>query len=277
MQKLIPHYLLILAVAIFYSGVYDNAFLYDDKYLIVDNTYLRDWNHIGDMFRSYATSGAFRAGHFYRPLQNLLYLVIYQAFGPSEIAFHAVNIILHAANACMMFALGKKMKFGESASFFAALIWAVHPIHTEAVAYMSSTADMMFTGFSLGALLVLLPDFTPKKFLIATPLFALALLSKETAIVLPLLVMACMFGLRQPKVIYFRTWPLWVTALLYFTWRQYVAPFHTGDLSNIDPVSKEYVSHISIRISTFLATIPAYLQLLIWPEGLHMDRDFPAY
>lgn len=277
LQKLAPYYVLILVITIFYSNVYDNDFLYDDKYLILQNTYLHNWHSLGDIFRTYVNSGAFRSGHFYRPLQNVLYLIVYQIAGENSFAFHLLNIILHAANACLVYTLGLRLNFKPWAVFLAALIWALHPIHTEAVTYMSSTADTLYSLFCLLGIVVLLPDFTPRKIYIATALSVMSLLSKETAVIFPLLAMSCIY-LTSPKRLaprtYFKTWPLWCVTAGYLIIRFSFLPFSGKDLLNGDPVSQFYATHIFARIYTFLATIPAYLGLLIWPTGLHMDRDF---
>lgn len=277
LQKLIPYYVLILAVMVFYSNVYDNAFLYDDKYLILHNSYLRSWNSISAIFHTYVNSGAFRVGHFYRPLQNLLYLFIYQTFGESTFAFHLLNVSIHAANTCLVYALGIRLNFKPWSIFLAALIWALHPLQTEAVTYMSSTADTLYVFFCLLALVILLPDFAPRKFFCVMPIAILGLLIKETAIVLPVLVMTCIYLTSDkhldPKI-YLKTWPLWVVTISYLFIRFVFLPFSSNALLNIDPMSQVFATHISLRIYTFLSTIPYYLQLMIWPVGLHMDRNF---
>jgi hypothetical protein len=275
--RLIPYYVLVLAVFIFYSGTYDNAFLYDDKYLILKNTYLYSWHSLGTIFQTTVNSGALRSGHFYRPLQNVLYLIIYQIGGESTFGYHLLNITLHAIDACLMYALGARLNFNRWAVFLATLIWAMHPIHTEAVTYMSSTADTLHTLFVLLGVIVLLPDFTPRKMAMAAGIFILGLMSKEAAIIFPLLVMSCIYLTSDKRFdprTYLKTWPLWCVAIGYLALRFTYMPFNGKDLLNIDPVSGVYATHISLRIYTFLATIPYYLQLFVWPTGLHMDRDF---
>ena len=73
-------------------------------------------------------------GPYYRPVQGLLYFLIYQCFGLSEPAFHAASVMLQAANACLMYKLGCRLGFYPRASFVAALLWGIHPLWVEAVA-----------------------------------------------------------------------------------------------------------------------------------------------
>jgi hypothetical protein len=279
-QVALPYIVLTLAVFAAYINVYGNEFVFDDLYLIVQNKLLMSWSNLGKIFTTYIAADVNPAAHFYRPLQNVIYLFIYQVIGQKPFGFHLACVALHAANAALIYALGRKLNFNSVAAFIAALIWAVHPIHTEAVTSISSMADPLYTLFCLWGLIALLPDFTPQKFLRVTPIFILALLSKETALILPLLVMICMFCASKQRLdtkFYLRTWPLWLIAGSYLFIR-----FGLTDMS-LPPASTQthafivYREHIQFRIYTALATQIAYLKMLLWPVGLHPDRDFPIY
>src|SRR5271168_4950995 len=82
-RKIAPYFLLFLAVFMAYGNIYDNGFLYDDESLILKNTFLRDWHYLDSIFTSSITAGANIAGAFYRPMQILLYFVVYQLAGTS--------------------------------------------------------------------------------------------------------------------------------------------------------------------------------------------------
>src|SRR5271154_2856454 len=112
-DKWIPYVVLVLAVFAVYGNVYENAFLYDDESLILKNIFLRSWHSIGAIFSTSITAGANIPGGFYRPLQILLYLIIYQFAGLSTPAFHLLNIGLHAANVCLVYLLGRKLRFSR--------------------------------------------------------------------------------------------------------------------------------------------------------------------
>ncbi|MDE2029240.1 MAG: tetratricopeptide repeat protein, partial [Alphaproteobacteria bacterium] len=293
-RRIAPYFLLALAVFAFYGNVYDNSFLFDDDLLITINQNLLSWSHIGGILTGSTTSGAHIAGGFYRPLQMLLYLVVYQFWGKSTFAFHLLNLVLHAANACLVYRLGTKLDFKRGGVFLAALVWALHPLHTEAVTYMSATADPLFSFFCLSAVLVLLPDpmsghgtsISSRKIFAVIPLFLLALVSKETAVMLPLLVMACLFYISPRRLdprTYVRTWPLWVVTIVYSYWRAHAAWLdgpHTYERIYALPqfaTMNLYAHHFIYRLYTFFATLPAYAALLAWPTGLHMERSFAVY
>src|SRR5271168_667820 len=88
----VPYALLAGAVFAAYAGVYHNAFLYDDDNIIVRNVFLRSWRNAPDLFTSMLMTGAGRANLYYRPLQTLLYLIIFQMAGLSTVAFHLLNV-----------------------------------------------------------------------------------------------------------------------------------------------------------------------------------------
>ena len=287
-RDFLPLLLLMLAVFAAYGNVYDNAFLFDDDLLITLNTFLRQPDQLWNLLTGSTTGGAHIAGGFYRPMQGLLYFVTYQlADAQTKIGFHLLNVAIHATNACLGFTLARRLGFRPGPAFLAVLLWALHPLHTEAVTYMSGTADPLFVLFDLAALLVMAPDFAPRRILLALPFFVLGLLSKETATVLPLLTGACLF-LRYPAArwqprLYLRLWPLLLLAGVYLSWRMntlafdgpatYARIYQLPDFANL----KHYAENPLWRVCTFFATLPCYLGLLVWPVDLHMERSFTIY
>ncbi len=177
--------LLCLAVLVSYANVWPNEFLFDDKALIVGNRFLKHWNSLPQLLTSQGFAGYGVSGGFHRPVQMLIYFLIYQALGPSTIAFHALNVFLQALNACLLNHFGVRAGFRKGVAFVAALLWAIHPLHTSMVTYMASAAELLWGSFCLLGLLALLPDFAPRKVWTALIFFVLALGSKESAIVFP--------------------------------------------------------------------------------------------
>jgi protein O-mannosyl-transferase len=284
-KNLFPYVLLIIAVGVAYANVYGNGFFGDDDVLILENLYVRNWGSLGELLTSSIARGSNIGGAFYRPMQSLLYLIVYHIAGYTPITFHLLNVVLHGANACLVFALGRKLGFHKIAVFFAALIWAVHPVNVEAVTYLSATADTLFTFFCIVGIVVLLPDFTPRKIALTLPLFALGLLSKETSVVFPLLAMSCLFLVSKQRLkpkTYACTWPLWFIAALYVLAREAAANFALFDIYRQHYLDfyfqyADYSQNIFYRIYTFLATMPSYAKLLIWPTDLHPLRSFPVF
>lgn len=152
--------------------------------------------------------------------------------------------------------------------------------------YISGTADPLAALFCLTGLIALFPDFTPKRFWHAAPFMLLALFSKEGAAAFPLLAIACLYYVSpkrfNPKT-YLPTWPLWIIAMAFIYWRS-TAPGFDGPQS-YDRLYKLhefynlslYAAHPVMRLYTFFATLPAYLELLLSPHDLHMERSFDVF
>lgn len=275
LKKAAPYFLFVFAILLAYGNVYENGFLYDDESLILRNKFITDWHFLGSIFTMSITAGANIAGGFYRPLQILLYLLLDQAFGLSSLAFHFLNVALHIGNVCLLYRLGQKLRFNSTASFFAILIWALHPIQVEAITYMSGTADPLYVFFCLIGLLIVAPRFKPRQIAASIPFFILGLLSKEEAIVFPLLVMTTLFLLDKERF-HFKTYrrvaPLWLISALYYIARTYFLTFSGFQLHQQNDL---YATSVLCRIYTFLATLPHYIGFVFWPFHLHYDRDFP--
>jgi len=288
---------LVLAGAVFaaYVNVYQNEFVWDDLSSIIQNKALLHWSNFLDYISGKTND------RFYRPVMVLLYFFVYHSFGLSKIAFHGLNVLLQAANACFVYRLGGRLGFYQRASFAAALLWGVHPMWSEAVAYVSGIASLLVAFFLMSGLLVLLPDFkprrsgaeqtpgafaqqipgafAPRKFWLASLFMLLALGSKESAVVFPALVMSTMFLASEKRLhpaIYLRTWPLWLLAAAYVSGHFILHPgaFISYDYQDSNHV-EFYENNIINRILTSLATLPMYFSLFVWPRDLHMDWHFP--
>ncbi|HMN66996.1 MAG TPA: tetratricopeptide repeat protein [Bdellovibrionales bacterium] len=268
--------LLVAATFLTYAGIYDFQFLYDDEFLIQKNRFLESFSYLGDIFTSNSTGGAGFKDSFYRPMQTLAYLLVRQIFDGERWAHHLLNVGLHAANAVLMFTLARKLGLKARVAALVSALWAVHPLHNEAVTYMSATADPLHALFLLSGLVVAAPAFTGGRLAIAMGFFILGLLSKESAIVFPALLFTLCYFFSQRSWhwrAYLPTVPFWLVALGYFisrrTWLNISDQMYTA--SNV------YTENILFRVYTFLATIPGYIELTVWPHDLHMDRQFSVY
>lgn len=269
---------LIGAVFLASSNVFDFAYLYDDEFLLQKNKFLNSFDHLFAIFRSASTGGAGYSDSFYRPIQIVFYLITEQIFGHETWAFHLLNLTLHSANAILVFVMGSRLRLPTLYAAGAALLWALHPIHTEAVTYMSATADPLHTMFILTGLLVVFPKFGVWRTLAGMLLFAAALCSKEAAVVFPALLVTLIFLEKSDRWnwrSYLVTVPFWIEVGGYLILRKTVLNFQ-NDFS-MYKVENIYTQNMLYRVYTFWATLPNYLELLIWPHDLHMDRAFSVY
>ncbi len=137
-----------------------------------------------------------------RPLLKLSYALSWSAGGGGTYAFHAVNIMLHAANVLLVWqvlrTLFERMGVGGEgfAAFAAALLFALHPAHTEAVTYLSGRSSSMMAFFYLASLLAYLRG-APRW--VSPALFLAALATKEVAVTLPFALLLCeALDVRRP-------------------------------------------------------------------------------
>lgn len=262
-------FILFVATLLAYVGIYENTFLFDDEFLIQKNRFIRAWDHLPSIFSSSSTAGFGGVDSFYRPLQTSAYLLTYQLFGLSTAAFHGLNILLHVGNVCLVFLLGQKLGFKLHTVFIATLLWTLHPLHTEAITYMSATADPLHVTFLLCGLLAF-DKVRLGRQLLSLFCFALALLSKEAAIVFPALLALILFY-KDDLAHSIKSWPAWLLAAFYLVARATVLDF--DDSYRFYPQENLYTQNILIRFYSALATLPDYFALILAPHDLHMERE----
>ncbi len=256
---------LCLAVLLAYASVWSNEFVYDDRFLVINNSFLRYWASLRELLTGTNTagSGGDQVG-FYRPVQMLIYFLIYQAFGLSTVAFHALGPALQALNACLLHGFGLRAGFKKGAAFAAALLWAVHPLLTSIVSYISSAPELLYSSFCLLGLIALLPDFTARKIWRALIFFTLALGCKESAVVFPALAAVTFFFVSKERAkiaAYLGMWPLWLLSVIYIAgWITFMHKTgYTIDNIRLDNSGnveffREYTNNFINRVLTCLAT-----------------------
>jgi len=189
--------LLIIAVLvlILYGRVIQFGYVgLDDKALILDNySFIRNLSNIKtafihDVFYNPKNSGTQII--YYRPLMTLSLMMDSQFGEQSSKFYHIVNIILHLACCFLLFRFFTLLKYRPDVSFCATILFAIHPILSEAVSWIPGRNDSMLTLFSVASLFCFtrfLETRKTKTFIFHLLFFALALFTKETAIFLPLI------------------------------------------------------------------------------------------
>ena len=127
-------FFLVLAVFFVYFNSLPNDFIFDDIPLVQNSLWITSANFI-DILRSY------------RPLRYVSYAVDYRIFGMNPAGFRLMNIIYHTISVLALFWALKMFGLTKRAAFTAALIFAVHPVNTDAVAYISGRRDVLMGLF----------------------------------------------------------------------------------------------------------------------------------
>ncbi|MDR3580391.1 MAG: tetratricopeptide repeat protein [Oryzomonas sp.] len=174
-----------------------NNFVYDDVPQIVNNSWITNVKYIPDIFTHDAThADQMGASNYYRPLMNLIYMIEYYAFsGLKPWGFHLVNVIFHIGVTVLVFIAASLLMRDVGSTFFSpflsapfvsALIFTLHPIHAEVVAWVACVPELTFTFFCLLSLcfhIKSLHAFDRGHF-ISLAFFGIAIFCKETTVAL---------------------------------------------------------------------------------------------
>jgi tetratricopeptide (TPR) repeat protein len=192
-QRWLQLALVCACAALAFANTLANGFVWDDQLLVLSNPWLEGPQHLGDIFGTHFWGFASRGDlsrNYYRPLVHVTLLLCRAAFGLQPWGYHLVMLLGHMAVSGLVYRVGllfcAQRPGGWLAALAAGLLFAVHPIHTEAVAWVAAINDV---AMALGVLLALylLMTSTPGLTLrsaLAGLAFLFALLFKEPAVLL---------------------------------------------------------------------------------------------
>jgi tetratricopeptide (TPR) repeat protein len=289
------HVLLILsAVSLVYAGTVHAPFQWDEKVWLVNNPFVENIRAPIDTLQT-------TDPELYKHLRNrtvgfLTFALNYRLHGYRAEGYHLVNMVLHGANALLvyfliMMTIGLRRFAGTAlqihaptAGLLAALLFAVHPLNTEAVNYVFQRFTVLATFFSLLAVLLYtasrrstaLQGRTSATVLLycgAVLCAVLAMRTKEIAFTLPFLItlyeLSFFDGPLRPRML--RLVPVQLTALII------PVTYLVGMDMSLDQATRGMGIDVS-RLSylfTELRVVATYLRLLLFPVGQNLDHDYP--
>jgi tetratricopeptide (TPR) repeat protein len=262
--------LALLAVAIF-APTLSYQFVWDDEALIEHNHHIRFARNIPRFF----TSDYSRLSHedigrgYYRPLLALSFFADYRTWGLNPAGFHLTNILLHASVTLLVYWLVIHLARAATVALLAAVIFALHPVHLEAVAFISARVDLLCTLGYLVAVAAFLRSHAAAGWasrgwtVISLGGFAFALLAKETALTLPLMLAILPAGTLAPGS---RPARGRIVALLpyvlvlggYLALRGLYSPLPIGD-------REFHPAHLADRVPAAVRTVGRYLLQAVVP------------
>ncbi|HEY5656681.1 MAG TPA: tetratricopeptide repeat protein, partial [Myxococcota bacterium] len=186
-----------------YANTLGHGFVYDDAKQILANPWIADVRYLPDVV-THDVWGFWPerdASSYYRPLMHVAYMLVYQAAGLAPWAYHLLNVLLHAATSALVLFLAERLlRFAAAPAplrvpTLAALLFAVHPIHSEPVAWAGGLPDLACAFFALLSAHLYIAAFEEGKrftgrLCASLAAYAMALLAKEPALTLPLLLLA---------------------------------------------------------------------------------------
>lgn len=168
------------------------GFVYDDLGQIVANPLVQSWRFLPMYFRGNVWMQQSQVGNYYRPFFLTWFLGNHTLFGMHAAFWHLTTVATHVTATALVYWLALRLTRDQNVSAVAALLFGVHPVHVESVAWISGVTDPLMTVFMIPSFLAFM-NYREKrggKWLAASiALFAGALLTKETAIILPGLLM----------------------------------------------------------------------------------------
>jgi protein O-mannosyl-transferase len=179
--------------ALVYLGTLGFGFVYDDVPQILKNPAIQDWHYLPQYFTSHVWAAIYpnSTGNYYRPLFLLWLRLNYVLFGAHPAGWHVTSLLCHIVATCLVFRVAQQLTRDRTIGFVAALLFGLHPAHIENVAWISGVTDPLMTCFVLGSCATFLRFRASRRvsqLTLSLGLFGLGLLSKETAIVVPLLI-----------------------------------------------------------------------------------------
>jgi tetratricopeptide (TPR) repeat protein len=277
-KKIWAALILIAFVFISYAPAMRNGFVWDDTALILRDPLIRSWRLIPEGFNHFLFVDA-TASDFYRPIQRLIYTVDYAAFGFRPGPYHLTSVVWHslAAVALLFFAEEFLLSVGierRRSGFIAlgtALVWAIHPVQSAAVVYVSGLADPLAVTFGFVGLFFMLRALNTlgsRKlllFIASGAALLLSALSKESGLIFPLI------GLTF--FLWRKNWAdLWkmiaVTAFVAASYFSLRAGAEHNPAPRLSPPPPLLVRPIIVA-----RAVAEYTGLIVFPLNLHMDRD----
>jgi protein O-mannosyl-transferase len=238
------------AVAAYASSV-SNGFVWDDAVVV-------------GAARTSTLAAAFfspdEVASYYRPLTRASFVLDFRLFGSDPRWFHAVGVLVHAANAVLLFLFGRRLFRSVAPAIVAAVLFAVHPVCSEAVDFVSARNNLLALFFSLAALVL----FADARDRLSAAAFLLGLLSKEPAVmVLPVL---AIWSVKEgPRL---RRLAPHLAALAVYVVLRVVSVGVTGPAP---PATRS----LGARLADDLTIVPGYLGLTVFPRELTIFHTVP--
>lgn len=276
--------LALLSLAVYFPTV-GNNFVTDDKMQILQNPQVKDpqnWAQAfqGDVwaFAEGSNKDRIRGSNYYRPLQILTYEAEYATFAERPAGWHFFNAVVNAAVVCLVYLLVVALA-SPAVAFWAGLFFALHPMHTETVAWIAALPELQCAFFLLLAMIFYhraRSGGPARSFVgLSTVFFFCALLSKETALLFPIILLAYEFLYRRKSPGELREWAPWLgpsLAVLVI----YIAA-RIAALGGFSPHAESPRGILSP--SELLVAIPPvfarYLGKLLLPVGMNYFYAFP--
>lgn len=243
-------HLLVVAALCFaaYANAIPGAFVWDDEIQVVKNPDIRSLGNLPKAFTSpawsFANAGGTNQSNFFRPMQTVAYTLSYAIGELSTTPYHIFNLLFHIAASLFVYLIAIELAIPAGLALVIAAIFAVHPIHTEAVTWIAATPDVACGAFAFASIWAFLKSKYSENrvwLFVSAGLFFGALLAKEMAIPLPAVLFLLMLRSGAPRRLIAFV-PYAVVGMLYLGMRIHALGFVATTQVNVDASLLDWIT-----------------------------------
>ena len=263
LKKSAAVFVILVLTLIAFSPSLKNGFVnWDDNTYVTNNPALRSFSaeNLKEIFTSFFLAN-------YQPLTILSYSLDYHFSGLNPLFYHWTNLFLHLLNCLLVFWLISILSGRFFVAFLTAVLFGLHPMHVESVAWISERKDVLYALFFLGAIICYcyyLRTSSLRRFYYASlGLFLLSLLSKAMAITLPVVLFLVDYLLlrKDRKMLFADKIPFFVLSFI-FGGVAFFAQYATG------AVRQQEFFNLLDKVLIAAFAIVFYLYKILWPVKL---------
>ncbi len=278
-------FLLLLLGFMIYTWSLPNEMFWDDDDFILKNRYIKDWHYLPEYFSQNLVAGAHLNSNYWRPLLLMVFATEWSLWKEWTPGWHMVNTGFHLADTALLFLIILSLFRNRALAFCTALIFLTHPIQVETVVYVNSLGDSLSVFFMFTSLYLYIKfrlsqtkAAVCRYYYLSFLLFPLALLSKESGILLPAFIGICDFILLNPQKTFFQRlliilralWPFAVIAVVYIILR--ATKLNFVNTFNFYNEQTEFTSNFWLRLLNFFQVLQIYFGLIFCPYDLRVER-----
>ena len=253
-----------------YSNIFSNRFVGDDYDFIFNWPTITSVKNIPQLFLGDTPE---RHEGTYRPFRGVLYTLVFALGKQDSRAYHTFSLIVLLVSTVFVYLVAKELVKDLKIALSTALLFGLHPLHTEAITFITASFDSAGIAFAFGAFYCFIRYHkTRQKFWqwLSLTALSMAILTNEIAIVTPALLVTYLFTLKQKKLKlgFKETRKFWLISLVYL-----VVRFLFLDITS----RGEYVG--GSWYYSYLISIKAllwYIYLSIWPKDLSLIHELPG-
>jgi len=261
-----------------YFNSLGNPFIWDDEALVVKNTLIRSPQNLPLSFINDLYFGVTSGSNFYRPLQTISYIFDYHFWQLNPFGYHLTNIFLQVGVSFLVFLLLINLSINFPIALACALFFALSPLHTESVTYISGRTEMLMGFFVIISLIFFIRSQRKGSrrpiifYVLSLVSFICALLSKEVAVVFPFIIFGYIFYFLRER---FKEKHYFIKNIIPFAAIVVIYLFLRLSCFNFVILRPPSLTNVAwfIRLSVLPKIVFTYIKLLILPVGLHMSRE----